>query len=237
MKKQLLLGALVTAGALCLPDVSTGHGGTYRGPGDTVPPGGGGGAGGAGGPSSPGPSGPSAPGPAGPSSPGPSSPGAPAAGPAASGPTSGGGPTGPDLSVWDFWWGFNKEPYLNLRSRIRSAGVQSSSDDFFLGRGEEDQRESSLRPSETMIRETVVPALLKALDEEKQNDIVTGCLIALAKIGDVPSEDGSSEFVTVMTSFLKAGEQQVAETAALALGILGDARRAPTLGKQNGRGH
>ncbi|MFT5733361.1 MAG: HEAT repeat protein [Planctomycetota bacterium] len=229
MKKQLLLGALVAAGALCLPDVSTGHGGTYRGPGDTVPPGGGGGGGGAGGPSSPGPSGPSAPGPGGPSSPGPSSPGAPATGPAASGPTSGGGAIGPDLSIWDFWWGFNKEPYLNLRARVRSAGVVSSSDDFFLGRGEEDQRESSLRPSESLIRETVVPALLKALETEKQNDIVTGCLVALAKIGDVPTEDGSSEFVTVMTSFLKAAEQEISETAALSLGILADDRGVPTL--------
>ena len=229
MKKQLLLGGLVAAGALCLPDVSTGHGGTYRGPGDTVPPGGGGGGGGAGGPSSPGPSGPSAPGPAGPSSPGPSSPGAPAAGPAASGPTSGGGPSGPALSIWDFWWGFNKEPYLNLRARVRSAGVQSSSDDFFLGRGEEDQRESSLRPSPALIRGTVVPALIKTLEKEKQNDIVTGCLIALAKIGDVPTEDGSSQFVEIMTGFLNAGEQQIAETAALALGILADDRAVPTL--------
>lgn len=229
MKKQLLLGALVAAGALCLPDVSTGHGGTYRGPGDTVPPGGGGGGGGAGGPSSPGPSGPSAPGPAGPSSPGPSSPGAPAAGPATAGPTSGGGPTGPDLSIWDFWWGFNKEPYLNLRARVRSAGVVSSSDDFFLGRGEEDQRESSLRPSESLIRDTVVPALIKTLESEKQNDIVTGCLVALAKIGDVPSEDGTSEFVEIMTRFLKSKEQQNAETAALSLGILADDRGVPTL--------
>ncbi|MEM9801037.1 MAG: hypothetical protein AAGA20_11990, partial [Planctomycetota bacterium] len=68
MKKTLLLGAFVAAGAFCLPDVSFAHGGTYRGPGDTVPPGGGGGGGGGGGPASPGPAGPSAPGGGGPSS-------------------------------------------------------------------------------------------------------------------------------------------------------------------------
>lgn len=229
MKRQLLLGALVATGALCLPNVSNGHGGTYNGPTDTVPPGGGGGTGGGGAPGTPGPSGPSAPNPAGPTSPGSTSPGAPANGPGASGPTSGSGSTGPDLSIWDLWWGFNKQPYLNLRAHVRTAGVQSSSDDFYLGRGEEDQRISSLRPSQALIRGTVVPALLQSLETEKQNDIVTGCLIALAKIGDVPMEDGSSEFVDVMTRFLKSGEQQISETAALALGILADERAVPTL--------
>ena len=73
MKKLVLLGTLLAAGAIGLQDVSTGHGGTYRGPGDTVPPGGGGGGGG-GGPSTPGPSGPSAPGPSGPNTPGPAGP-------------------------------------------------------------------------------------------------------------------------------------------------------------------
>ena len=229
MKSQLLLGALVATGALCLSNVSSAHGGTYVGPGDTVPPGGGKGGGGAPAPSTPGPSGPSVPGPGGASSPGAGSPGGPAAGPSGGGPASGGGSMGPDLSIWDIWWGFNKQPYLNLRAHVRSAGVRSSSDDFYLGHGEEDQRESSLRPSQALIRQTVVPALLKSLRTEKQNDIVTGCLIALAKIGDIPTEDGSSEFVDVMTTFLNSGEQQVAETAALALGILADDRAVPTL--------
>src|SRR5207247_2075129 len=39
MKRLLLLGALLAGGSLCLQDISAGHGGTYRGPGDTVPPG------------------------------------------------------------------------------------------------------------------------------------------------------------------------------------------------------
>ena len=38
MKKMLLLGALLTAGALSFPEIGHGHGGTYPGPGDTVPP-------------------------------------------------------------------------------------------------------------------------------------------------------------------------------------------------------
>ena len=134
-----------------------------------------------------------------------------------------GGDTGPDLSIWDFWWGF-KEPYLNLRNKVRSIGVQSGSDEEFLGLGEQKKTADSLRPGEELIRATVVPALKKALETEEQNDIVTGCLIALAKIGDVKNEDGTSEFVDIIQSFLAAEEQEISETAALALGILADDR-------------
>ncbi len=230
MKNQMLVGALVAVGALCLPATSFGHGGTYRGPGDTVPPGGGGGGGGGGGPASPGPSGPSAPGPSGPSTPGPASPGAPAAGPTQSGPRSGGPVViGQDFSIWDFWWGFNKEPYLNLRSKVRSGNVQSGGDDFFLGRGQAEQVKDTLRPTEDMIRNEVVPALKMVLEKERQNDIITGALIALAKIGDTQDADGTSEFQEIFAKFLDNGEQEISETATLALGILADDRTVPML--------
>src|SRR4051812_15762083 len=119
MKKLILVSALVVAGSLCLQGISSGHGGTYRGPGDTVPPGGGGGGGGAG-PSSPGPSGPRTGGPSGPAGPGPATGGPATGGPAArpAGPSTGSGPGGPNLDLWEFWWGFNKDQYLNLKSAI-----------------------------------------------------------------------------------------------------------------------
>ena len=78
MKRCILIGALLIPFGPQLWTDAHGHGGTYRGPGDTVPAGGGGGSGG-GGPATPGPSGPATPGPSGPSTPGPSTPGAPAA--------------------------------------------------------------------------------------------------------------------------------------------------------------
>src|SRR5262249_24789290 len=86
MKKILLLGLLVVAGSLSLRGITSGHGGTYRGPGDTVPPGGGGGGGGGAGPSTPGPSGPSTGGPSGPSTPGAGTPGVATRGPGATAP-------------------------------------------------------------------------------------------------------------------------------------------------------
>ncbi len=227
MKKLLLVGSLLAGGAIGLQDVSVGHGGTYRGPGDTVPPGGGGGGGG-GGPSTPGPSGPSAPGPSGPSTPGPAGPAAPgSSGP--SGPSTPAGSAGTDLTLWQFWWGFNKEPYLNLKSKIHSDATQTGSDDFFLGHGQKNQAKDSMAPSEETIRGTIVPALIKALETERQNDIVTGALMALAKIGDVASEDGTSEFEKIIKPFLADGSQEIAETAAVALGVLGNPASIDTL--------
>ena len=219
MNKLLIGAALVAAGSLGLVDSASAHGGTYRGPGDTVPPGGGGGGGGGGAPSG---GGPSAPGPSGPSTPGAASPGSPAGGP--SGPqkaqTTGGADAGPDLTIWQYWWGFNKEPYINLKSKIHSGSVVTGSDDFFLGHGEKEQARDNLKPSPAVIRGKIVPTLKEALRSERQNDILDACLIALAKIGDSEAEDGSEPMADDIKKFLTNPNQQLAETAAVALGIL-----------------
>ncbi len=223
MKNILLAGALISGSALCLTGTTFGHGGTYRGPGDTVPAGGGGSTGG--GPATPGSGGPTTPTPGGPTTPGAGTPGAPGTGPAApNGPTTQGSGTdaGPDLSVWQFWWGFNKEPYLNLRAAVQSGGVLTGSDDFFIGRGEQGTAKDTLRPSEEVIRGQVVPALKQILKEERNNNILTGAMVALAKIGDDPkAESGKSEMAAEFIRFLGDPTQEVAETAALCLGILG----------------
>lgn len=219
MKKLLIAAALVGVGSLCLQDITSGHGGTYRGPGDTVPPGGGGGGGGAGAPGAPAPG---APAPSAPGAPAPSSPGAPAGGPA--GPkqpmSSGGLDTGPDLTVWQYWWGFNKEPYINLKAAIHSGTVVTGSDEFFLGQGETEQSRDSMAPSQAVIRGRIVPALKKALESERSNDILDGSLIALAKIGDEMEENGAEPMSDAIKPFLSDSSQQLSETAAVSLGIL-----------------
>ncbi len=218
MKKLLLATALMAGGSLCLQTSVFAHGGQYRGPGDTVPPGGGGSGGG--GPTTPGPGGPSSPGPSGPSTPGPGGPGTPGGGGPAGGPLTGGGGGDVDLTAWTFWWEFNKEPYLNLKSFIHSTSTTTGSDGWFLGSGQKQQGKDSLRPTEEQIRQKVVPALLRALESETNNDIVTGCLIALAKIGDAADESGESAFEQVIKKRLPDPVQEISETAAVALGIL-----------------
>ncbi|MBK7641823.1 MAG: HEAT repeat domain-containing protein [Planctomycetes bacterium] len=221
MNKSVQYGALLLAGCIGLQDISFAHGGTYRGPGDTVPAGGGGGGGGGSGPSTPSPSGPSSGSPSGPTSPTPAGPGASTGAPGGrpAGPTSGTTSSGPDLTGWEFWWNFNKDQYLNLKAAIYS-GVVSGSDDFFLQQGDKTGAKNALKPSQGDIREKIVPGLKYALEHERQNDIVTGSLIALAKLGDAKSEDGKSEFEEIFKKWLPDGSQEIAETAAVSLGIL-----------------
>lgn len=216
MKKLLIPLGLLIAGSLWVGDLGA-HGGTYRGPGDTVPPGAGGSGGGAG----PSTGGPSAP--AGPSSGGPTT-GAPGAPPQApqggGGGPSTGGDSGADLEYWSFWWEFNKDPFLNLKEKIWSGANATGGGGFFLGEGNEEGAKDQRRPDEALIRGSIVPALLAALEKERANDIVTGCLIALAKIGDTAAEDANSEYAKTIGAFLKNAEQEIRETAAVALGIL-----------------
>jgi len=226
MKNTILIGALLAASTIALCDFSTGHGGTYRGPGDTVPPGAGGGGGGGG-------AAPGAPAPGAPTTPAPSAPGTPAAAPGTpagtpapgqtQGPmTQGGADAGPDLTRWEFWWGFNKDPYLNLKSHIHDGNIQTGSAEFFLGHGQKEQAKETLRPTKEQIDNVVVPALIEALNKERHNDIVTGAMIALAKIGDEQDESGESRFQKEIAKFLDNPSQEIAETAAVALGILAD---------------
>ena len=229
MNQLLRVSAFIVATGLCMQGISTGHGGTYRGPGDTVPPGGGGGGGGAG-PSNPGPSGPGGGGPSGPAGSGTPTGGGPSGGPSAhpAGPSTGSPAQGPNLDLWEFWWGFNKDQYLNLKSAIYSE-LLTNGDTYFLGAGAQTQAKNSLKPSEDAIRHKIVPALEEALEKEHANDIVTGAMIALAKIGDARNEDGDSAFEKVIAKFLSDGSQEIHETAAIALGILANDASVKTL--------
>jgi len=228
MKKLVLAAALLAGGSIGLQGPSHAHGGQYRGPGDTVPPGGGGSGGGAAGPAS-GPAGPTTPGPTTPGTPGAGAPGAPGGAPGSAPTTGGGADAGADLTLWSFWWEFNKEPYLNLKAAVGTGGTETGSEGWFLGQGEKKQSKDSLRPTEAQIRQTVVPALLAALEKETNNDIVTGCMIALAKIGDPASESAESQFEPVIARFLKDKNQEISETAAVALGILANPKSIPML--------
>jgi HEAT repeat protein len=234
MKQRLALSALVILASAVLHGVSRAHGGVYNppvfthppaygGPGDTPARGGGGGGGS--GPAAPGAVGPSAGGPTGPSPGGPST-GAPALRPG--GPTTGGDLTAPDLTLWEFWWALNKDQYLELKSKIY-AGVYSANDAYVIGADAQRQAKSVLKPSESVIRQRIVPALVEALQKERANDIVTGALIALAKIGDAKSDAGESELEPIIAKFLADGSQEIHETAAVALGILANDASVKTL--------
>lgn len=160
------------------------------------------------------------------------SPAGPVAGPSAgpAGPVSASAPVASqpgsfsmeDAVNWDHWWHHNRDAFLDLRRAVHTSSPLTGRDDWFLGHGETFDDSISLRPTEEQIRGTVVPALLAALRDERSNDVLTGALVALAKIGDGAHQPRSGGLADTFLPFLMDSSQEVSETAALALGILGN---------------
>lgn len=209
--------------AVCLPvGDAWAHGGQYSGPGDVVPPaprGAGGRTPTGAGPTT-GPRGgrPTVPGPAQPGSTGPIGPtgGAAGARPGA-GPVTGRGiQLTDDLTRWEFWWEFNKAPYIRLREAIHTSGAITDSDVHYMGWGRRIARDS-LGPTDSDIANTILPKLRDALEGTNQRDIVSSCLVALAKAGQRGNRE--IDLLALMRERLPRGDQEVRETAALAMGI------------------
>jgi HEAT repeat protein len=229
MKSRLLvLVALGLVASALLLDVSRAHGGAYRAPPRRGPK-----------------DAPTIHVPGRPSLPTGPTTGAPAAGPTAgpvtgSRPTSGGGPTGPrtgggalpasvvpgtggafspsaDGSSWAVWWGFNKDAFLDLKSHVFRTPVVSGTDEFFLGLGASGLATDNLRPTKRQTSEIVVPTLLRALERSDEDDVITSCLIALARIGA-----DAALLEATATKYLGHANGEVSETAILALGIAGN---------------
>lgn len=206
--------------ALCLLAFqvnSYSHGGQYRGPGDVVPPGGGRSPGG---PSTPNrPTGPTAPTtPNGPSNPTP--PGIPNGPVGPNGPSGGprtGIPLELSLDTWTFWWEFNKDRFLNLKNSINGSAPTTDSDEFYIGI-KKSVRDSVLISRE-VVKASIYPNILQVLENrsERQVDEISSALIALGKIG-VDLEQS----ISIISRFLSDKNQEIKETAALALGILSD---------------
>jgi len=227
----MLQPSLLLASFLLIPlaSPSAAHGGSYRGPGDTVP---GGGTGGGGSGPTPTPT-PSQPGPT-PgrtgtgSTPAPALPGQVPTGssPGASVPTGLPG-SAEDLTRWEYWWVFNQAQYLNLKASLWEDLISNPEGEFLDGQSKAPK--PGLRPTHEDIHGRVVPALRQVLRDERSNDIVSGALIALAKIGDARDETGTSAAEETLRGFLDDPQQELAETAAVALGILASDVTVPAL--------
>jgi HEAT repeat protein len=124
-----------------------------------------------------------------------------------------GTPIEEDLTRWDFWWEFHKDPHLRLREpRLASVGGEV---DAFLARAGEPLRSASL-PSKAEVTAQVLPALYEALETAADRDLITGCMVALAKIGcDLPG----MRLRDIFCGQLHSHDQEIRETAALCFGI------------------
>lgn len=107
----------------------------------------------------------------------------------------------PPLLSWQFWWESN-QPYL-LATAARNAPEELQA------------------PTLDDLRARVLPELFRTLERERANDIVTGALIAVARVGHRLDDAESRAIALRVTPFLANPSQEIAETAALALGVLG----------------
>jgi HEAT repeat protein len=148
------------------------------------------------------------------------------------------GPAGPGPSTlpddgsspadWKLWWRHNQALFLALKTHVRSGGVVTGTDPAYLG-DERGPQTGTLGPSEEQIRRSIVPALLGVLEHETDNDLVTGALVALAKIGDGGDAAEGARFEAAIRRFLADASQEIRETAAVSLGILASPRSIPVL--------
>ncbi|PIE22500.1 MAG: hypothetical protein CSA62_12260 [Planctomycetota bacterium] len=236
------IACLAVAGAvLAFTAPAFAHGGQYRGPGDTVPPNPGGSGGGKtgspGSPTTPSPGSPSTPTPSGPTSGG----GGPVTAPPApstggqrrgTGPVTGGMgmPLQDDFTQWQFWWEFNKAPFLQLKAAIHAGGLTTGSDDFELGQGRKGAAKDTLSPSDSD-RKEMIPALQKVLKDPSSNkDIVSSCMVALAKIGSsADPKYFEDNILPLLKTFLANQDAEKREVAALAMGIAAIPAAVPDL--------
>lgn len=138
--------------------------------------------------------------------------------PGVPGPTTGARPQAGSSSSWIAWWEVNKEPYVRVRSQL-ARGPVTGSDEFYLGPRRRDAGSDVLLASALDRRLRIVPALLQLLASERNRDVTTAATVALAKAG---RDLGEPKVLEAIRAQLQRDDQEVRETAALALGILAD---------------
>lgn len=111
---------------------------------------------------------------------------------------------------WDFWWGFNKDRFLNLKDRLYRS-VESESASFFMGRVRGNGLDTS-RPSRAFVERHLIPTLKKALESDS-SDVRDSACVALGKVG------GAAE-VPVLAAMIKDSTRSVREGAVIGLGLL-----------------
>lgn len=133
------------------------------------------------------------------------------------GPTTGGRPSISDGTSWQVWWEFSKDPLLE-ETKLVQPSVLSGSAEYFLGQTSKSAATSADAIGDVDRRDLIAKALAAMLASTSNRDIATACMIALAKVGVDP--DGVS-IRQLFAARVGDGDQEVRESAALALGIAG----------------
>ena len=126
---------------------------------------------------------------------------------------------------WRFWWAYNNDDILNLKSHIYSTRTSSASPLFFTSKADEANRKNAQRPTERAIVNKIIPALQRSLNRPKDNeDIHGGALVALGKIGTIDfvplfEAAANDRYKSDKGTPIKFG-YQATESAVLALGLV-----------------
>ncbi len=122
---------------------------------------------------------------------------------------------------WEFWWEANRDELLGLKDRLTRSTSLTMSLNGLSGRGRPDKRGSgSRRASRDQVDRTVMPVLHGLLSTASDRDILDSSILAL---GRSVSTDQADLVLSDALGLLSHPELSVQTSAALSLGVLGDA--------------
>ncbi len=132
-------------------------------------------------------------------------------------PTTGprGAPLQADPTVWELWWRYNHHRFLDLRRAVHAQRTATGSDEFYMGAHRRRRGHDSLRPTAAQLQALVLPALRDTLRSDVR-DIVSASIVALAKVG---RDHRDFQILPLIRAQLRSRDQEIRETAAVALGI------------------
>ena len=127
-----------------------------------------------------------------------------------------------NVATWEDWWHFNRDGYLQLKRAIAAGAPTTLADEIVSGRVRASQ------PTVDVVRSKVLPVLRGLVETERATELVGGAMVALARAGEDAGEAGSLT-IPVLVKRLADPNQEIAETAALSLGILESEESFPIL--------
>lgn len=135
------------------------------------------------------------------------------------------GPKALSYESWMFWWAYNKDVILQLKSALKQfeKGIQSGSAIGSFGRKHDRNKSDTATPTEEKILNVVLPALEKANDSKLHFDIQAGAVIALGKVGSTQPKHSAriaKALIDIMKNKDGSSHFSVEESGALALGLL-----------------
>ena len=136
---------------------------------------------------------------------------------------------GAGSASWIRWWAFNRDAIFGSVRGVGASELAPRALDGAPGGGPPNPS----RPADVVVYGEAAPAILRALESERDLDIRAAALMALGKIGSpprgLPEAEHLANSADVLRAHLGDSHEMIQSHAVLALGVLGDAQQAPLL--------